>query len=250
MKKLLIIVAILLTTCSLNAQVKKLVHRINSTVESETIEFRYNAKNQLVFFSEMGIAFYREYSLKYDKSDRLVERNMNRDRGDIITNIRYTYTSPDYVTENVSMRGKLQGRATESNRIHIDSLGRLTKTTFADEVLWEEFNYDNNNNLTRYIFHFVADGGQRDIDYTYGNDISPFANIQNLPEWFWAYHMNNLKWCAEFMGKNSATSFDIDDTRVNDSEAVITYEYDQDGYPVKQFYNGEIAREFVYRKAQ
>lgn len=232
---------------SMNAQTRKILAEINSIQSRELISFKYNAKNQLIYFLEKGPVTYREFNLKYDKSsDRLIEYTMNKDRGEMLIGSKFTYTNDGYVTEEEKSSGKQLRKMTEYNKIYIDNLGRLTKTVFEDGKLWEEFTYDENNNLTKYLVHSAL--GKNDIitEYKFDQDKSVFSNIENLPLWFWPLHMNNMKWCSDFTGSNNASENTTQDSRFGTDTIEITYEYDEDGYPVKQYYNNELAKEFRY----
>ncbi len=250
MKRLL-----LLTLCSIfliisaDAQIKKLLTTVNSIKTKEVIELKYNSQNQLIYFDEKGTVTYREFSLKYDKaSNQLSECTINNDKGELVLNSKYTYGTAGYITEEVKSSGKkLQGKSTEQNKIYIDSKGRLTKTAFDDGKLWEEFEYDKNNNITKYTLHSAFGDSDIVTTHKYNKDKSVFANIENLPAWFWALHMNNVKWCGDFVGKNNPNEAVSVDPRFGTDTVEITYQYDADGYPVKQLYNGKVVKEFTYK---
>ena len=209
---------------------------------------KYSDKNQLIYFDEKGTVTYREFTLKYDKiSNQLVECLMNRDKGEIIINSKFIYNNGEYITEEVKNSGRQLRKMTEYNKIYIDTNNRLTKTVFDDGKLWEEFIYDTNSNLSRYLVHSAF--GSSDIETNYKFDLNKtiFSYIENMPAWFWALHMSNMKWCGDFLGKNNAIENTTQDARFGTETIEITYDYDQDGYPVKQYYNGEIMKEFKYK---
>lgn len=250
MKKSLFFLLLCLLTSNLviNAQVKKLLIEINSFHTKHVINLRYNDKNQLIYFDEKGTVTYREFTLKYDKtSNQLIECLMNRDKGEMIINSKFIYNNENYITEEIKNSGRQLRKTTEYNKIYIDANNRLTKTMFEDGKLWEEFAYDNNSNLSKYLVHSAFGSSDIETDYKFDTYKTIFSNIENMPSWFWALHMNNMKWCGDFLGKNNAIENTTQDARFGTETIEITYDYDQDGYPVKQYYNGEIMKEFKYK---
>jgi len=232
------------------AQSKKLLTEINSLKTKEVITLEYNSKNQLVYFDEKGAATYREFTLKYDKnSGNFSECIINQDRGEFISSSKFTYSNPDYVIEEVKTSGKkVNIKTTEQNTIHIDAEGRLTKTAFDDGKLWEEFEYDNNSNIVNYTQHSALGGNDIITSNSYyNNKQSVFSNIENLPAWFWALHMNSMRWCIDFIGKNNLKESVIVDPRFGTNTINVTYDYDNEGYPIKQYYNEELVKEFRYK---
>ncbi|MFV0330783.1 MAG: hypothetical protein ACK5KL_13365 [Dysgonomonas sp.] len=91
--------------------------------------------------------------------------------------------------------------------------------------------------------------GNSDIetDYKFDTYKTIFSNIENMPSWFWALHMNNMKWCGDFLGQNNARENITQDARFGTESIEITYEYDQEGYPVKQYYEEELMKDFKYK---
>lgn len=251
MRKILPLLFALVINLSAFAQTQKLLAEINSINTKEVISLKYNSKNQLVYFVEKGIATYSEYTLKYDKANRLSECIMNQDKGELVTNSKFIYDNPSYIIEELKSSGKkLHSRIVEFDTIRIDQKGRLTKTKFDDGKLWEEFAYDENNNLVKYIVHSATGAKDRITDYEFGANKSVFSNIVDIPVWFWALHMNKMRWCGDFIGDNSATSNTTDDPRWGVSSIEITYDYDSDGYPVKQYYDDELVKEFKYKDSK
>lgn len=252
MRKTLFLLFALVINFSAFAQGRKLLVEINSINTKEVISLKYNSKNQLVYFVEKGIATYSEYTLKYDKAtERLSECVMNQDKGELVTNSKYIYADPSYIVEELKSSGKkLHSKITEFDTIRIDDKGRLTKTKFDDGKLWEEFQYDDNNNLVKYIVHSATGGKDRITDYEFDANKSVFSNIVNMPTWFWALHMNKMRWCSDFIGSNSAIASAIDDPRWGINSVEITYDYDNDGYPVKQYYDDELVKEFKYKDSK
>ncbi len=253
MNKLLVCIIVSLFTCNIIiAQVKKLPIEINSIDTKEVIELKYNAKNQLIYFNEKGIVTYREFTLKYDKmTNQLSECIMNEDRGQLILNSKYSYDNANYIKEEVKSSGKkTQEKGLDHNNIYIDESGRLSKTIFDDGKLWEEFVYDKNNNITTYTLHPAFGDSELTINYEYNKDKSIFSDIENLPLWFWTLHISNMKWCSDFIGNNNASQFTTVDSRFGTDTVDITYEYDSDKYPVKQFYNRKLVREFKYKSVK
>lgn len=233
---------------AINAQVKKLLTEINSIQTKNVITFKYNDKNQLIYFDEKGTVTYREFTLKYDKaSNRLTECFMNRDKGEMIINSKFIYNNEDYITEEAKNSGRQLRKTTEYNKIYIDANNRLTKTMFEDGKLWEEFVYDTNNNLSKYLVHSAFGNSDIETDYKFDTYKTIFSNIENMPSWFWALHMNNMKWCGDFLGQNNARENITQDARFGTESIEITYEYDQEGYPVKQYYDEELMKEFKYK---
>lgn len=231
-----------------NAQGKKLLTEINSIHTKNIISLRYNTKNQLVYFDERGTVSYCEFTLKYDKTNnRLVECSINRDKGEMIINSKFIYNNEEYITEEIKKSGKQLRKGTEYNKIYIDANNKLIKTTFEDGQLWEEFFYDANNNLSKYLVHSASGNNDIKTEYKFDTNNSIFSNIEDLPSWFWTLHMNSMKWCGDFSGKNNAIESTTQDARFGTDTIEITYEYDQDGYPVKQYYDGELVKEFRYK---
>ncbi|MDR0823877.1 MAG: hypothetical protein LBN74_02210 [Prevotella sp.] len=234
-----------LTLC---AQTKKLPVEINSIHTKNIITLKYNAKNQLIHFTEKGTVIYREFTLKYDKANnQLIECLMNSDNGEMVVNSKFIYNNADYIMEEAKSSGKqLRSKITEYNKIYIDNRGRFSKSMFEDGKMWEEPSYDSDNNLVKYLVYSAS--GQVDIqsDYKFDTHKSIFSGIENLPLWFFAMQMNNMKWCGDFLGKNNAIENTFQDARFGTETIEITYEYDQDGYPVKQYYDGELAKEIKY----
>lgn len=251
MKRFFFFLFSVLPVCSLliSAQDKKLLIEINSLKTNEIIGFSYNKMNQLTYFDEKGVATYREFTFKYDKnSGKLSECIINQDRGEFIASSKFTYNNPDYVAEEIKTSGKkINIKTTEQDKIHIDVNGRLTKTAFDDGKLWEEFEYDSNNNIIKYTQHSAL--GDNDVISTniYNNEKSAFLNIDNIPAWFWALHMNNMRWCSDFAGKNNLKESTVVDPRFGTTVTEVTYDYDSEGYPTKQYYNGELVKEFKYK---
>lgn len=233
---------------SIHAQNKKLLVEINSIKTKEVIELKYNNKNQLIYFDEKGVATYREFTFKYDKSNNLSECTVNQEKGEFITNSKFIYEDAGYITEERKISGKkVNIKTTEQEKIYIDTKNRLTKTVFDDGKIWEEFEYDDNNNIIKYTQHSAF--GDNDVITTnaYNDDKSVFFNIENIPVWFWALHMNNMRWCSDFTGKNNLKKSTIIDPRFGTSVIEVTYEYDNEGYPTKQYYDGELVKEFKYQ---
>lgn len=249
MKKIVLALFIsLLTLFSLHAQTKKVLSGINSVETKETIEFSYNNKNQLVYFSEKGRVAFREFSLKYDKTtNRLIECKMDQDRGEVVHQIKYTYND-GFITEDITKSGRqYRQKESEQNKISVDENGRLTYTTFDDGNLWEEFIYDANNNLIHYTIYSALGDPDYKYDSQYNDDISAFTGIKDMPLWFWGVYLNQMKWCRDFIGKNNPANIMMNDPRFGEDEVAVTYEYDADGYPEKQYYNGELLIEFTYK---
>ncbi|MDU1891435.1 MAG: RHS repeat domain-containing protein [Dysgonomonas sp.] len=248
---LCVLLSFFITGFSLQAQTKKLLTSVNSIESKETIELKYNGKNQLVYLSEKGVIIFREFSFKYDKvTNQLTEAKMDQDRGDIVYNSKFTHTS-GFVTEDLKKSGRqYPEKEDEQNQLDIDAKGNLIDTKFDDGSVWDKFSYDANGNLSKYIIHSASGTPIYVADYTYGNIISPFAGISDFPQWFWAMYVNNMKWCRDFIGPNSPDSLLLDDPRFGEDDIKITYELDADGYPVKQFYNDVLVREFTYTPAK
>ncbi|MBK5722627.1 hypothetical protein JGH11_17265, partial [Dysgonomonas sp. Marseille-P4677] len=248
MKKALAIISILfLTFSSISAQ-KKLLSQINSLDTKETVNLKYNNKGQLVYFEEKGIVTFREFSFKYDKnSNKLSECNMNQDRGELVTNSKYHYND-GYITEEIVSSGKQvrEKKVIDHIKIHIDNKNRLTKTVFDDGKPWEEFVYDENNNMIIYTQHSaLTEGGSKIIKYKFNQDKSAFWAIEHIPAWFWAWHINSMRWCRDFIGQNNPNEFTTEDPKYGTDTIEVTYEYDHDGFPTKQYYNGKLVREFI-----
>jgi len=243
---------LLLINISMFAQVKKLISEISSLNTKEIMTFRYNNKNQLIYFDEKGIVTYREFTLKYDKvNGQLSECVINQDRGELILNIKYYYDNTEYIREEVKSSGKkLQGKTTETNNIYLDDKRRLTKTTFDDGKLWEEFKYDDNNNVVAYTIHSTLGDSDSFTTYKFNDKNSVFSDIESLPTWFWALHLNNMKWIDGFVGRNMPVEYTTEDPRYGVETIEITYDYDNDGYPVKQYYDGVLVKEFRYKLAK
>lgn len=249
MKKALALVlfSLLCLNFSIDAQTKKLIIEINSIQSKEVVSLKYNSKNQLIYIEEKGPIIFREFTLKYDKNGKLAECLINRDRGEAINNSKFMYDNNEYITEEVKSSGKQLRKITEYNKIYTDNSDRLSKTTFEDGNLWEMFSYDNHNNLVKYSVHSIS--GKEDIvvDYSFDTKKSIFSSIESLPLWFWTLHMNNMKWCSDFLGHNNAIEATTLDSRFGTETKDITYEYDADNYPIKQYYDGVLAKEFKYK---
>lgn len=232
------------------SQVKKLISAINSIGTKETISFKYNNKNQLVYFDEKGLVTYREFTLKYDKTNgRLTECTINEDKGELIQNIKYNYSNPDYIKEEVKTSGKkIQNKTIDFNNIYVDSKARLKKTTFIDGQLWEEFDYDSQNNILTYTKHSANGKSNSQNVYKFNSKNAVFLNIDNFPQWLLALHINNMRWVEGIIGENMPIEFTADDPRYGINTTEATYEYDREGYPVKQYYDGELVKEFIYRE--
>lgn len=226
----------------------KLLEKINSVKTKEIIEFKYNKQNQLVYFDEKGVVTYREFTLKYDKStNRLTECTVNQDWGELVQQIKYTYNT-DHILQQTKSSGKqVHSKNTDNINIYIDDKGRLTKTMFDDGKVWEEFEYDENNNIAKYILHSAM--GEKDVvtTYKYEDNNSDLSHILDLPSWFWAWNMNNMKWCSDFVGENLLKEFTVVHPRYGTDIIEVTYEYDKEGYPIKQYYDNELVKEFFYK---
>ncbi|MFV0538060.1 MAG: hypothetical protein ACK5M3_11920 [Dysgonomonas sp.] len=252
MKKILLLfISSLLSATVVSYAQKKLLTEINSINTKEVIGFKYNSNNQLIYFDEKGVVTYTEYRLKYDKTNQLVECVMNQDKGELILSSKYSYSSEGSIEEEIKSSGKkVHTKSIDVNAIHVDDKGRLTKTTFDDGNLWEEFEYDNNNNLVKYKVHSAFGNDDKVSEYKFDTNKSPFANITDFPIWFWTLHMNKVRWCGDFIGQNNAIENATDDSKYGLDTVEITYVYDEDGYPVKQYYDGELVKEFKYKTIQ
>lgn len=250
MKKLLFVIlgGLILFCAKTNAQGKKLLVEINSLKTKEVIGFKYDNKNKLVYFDEKSVATYREFTLKYDKnSGKLSECVNNNDKGEFVYTSKFSYNHPDYIEEEMKSTGKkINIKTTDNNKIFIDGKNRLTKSMFDDGKLWEELEYDANDNIVKYTLHSALGDNDVITTNTYNNDKSIFSDIENMPSWFWALHMNNMRWCTDFTGKNNPKERTVIDPRFGTEVINITYDYDSDGYPVKQYYNNELVKEFKY----
>lgn len=249
MKKILLffIFGLLSATMVSYAQ-KKLLTEINSINTKEVIGFKYNSKNQLVYFDEKGVVTYTECRLKYDKTNQLTECAINQDKGELILNSKYSYSNEGAILEEVKRSGrKLPEKTINVNPIHVDIKGRLAKTTFEDGNLWEEFGYDDNDNLVRYKMYSALGDDDKVSEYKFDTNRSPFSDIANFPIWFWALHISRARWCSDFIGQNNAIENTTNDPKYGQDTIEITYTYDEDGYPVKQYYNGELVKEFKYK---
>lgn len=245
-----IISLLLLISFPMYAQVKKLVSVINSNGTKETISFKYNKKSQVVYLDEKGLVTYREFTFKYDKATgQLTECTINEDRGELIQDIKYDYSNPGYINEEIRSRGKMRHTKTiETNKIYVDDKGLLTKTTFDDGKLWEEFSYDNNSNIITYTIHSAKGKNNTQTTYKYNTQNAVFLNIENLPVWFLALHLNNMKWIEGLIGKNMPIELTTDDPKYGIETIEVTYDYDTDGYPVKQYYDGTLVKEITYKQ--
>lgn len=231
-----------------NAQSRKLITEINSIASNETIIFKYNSKNQLTDIEEKGPIVFRVISLKYDKkSGRLTEYTINQDRGEFLTNTKFGYDDAGNITQEVkSSRKKIEINAPQFTNIQLDDKGRLLKTFFEGK-LWEEFVYDDNDNLAKYVVYSVSGRIDQESEYTHDDKTSALSGMENLPKWFWALNLNSMKWCAEFIGKNNAVEDTTEYAKYSAVTTEITYNYDADGYPLKQYHDGVLAKEFSYK---
>lgn len=248
--RIIIFGLLLLINLPVSAQVKKLVSEINSVGTKETITFKYNNKNQLVYFDEKGVVTYREFTFKYDKTNgRLTECITNEDKGELISSAKYDYSNPDYIREEVKTSGKkIHSKTTDYNDIHIDDKNRLIKTMFNDEKLWEEFVYDEKDNIITYTIYAASGKSNTSTTYKFSTQNPVFLNIDNLPLWFLALHLNNMKWSEGITGKNMPVEFITDDPVYGTETTEVAYVYDEDGYPIRQYYDGKLVREFSYKK--
>lgn len=252
MKRILRITALgllLLINLSMNAQVRKLISGINSIGTKELITFRYNNKNQLVYFDEKGVATFRHFTLKYDKTTgQLIEHNMNEEDGELTMNIKYDYQSnAGHIREKIKMGGKKnQDKLTHYNDIQMDDKGRLAKTIFDDGQPWEDFEYDDNNNILKYTLHSAGGKDNTSSTYKFNTEYGIFCNMLNPPLWLFALNLNNMKWAEGLIGSNLPIEVTADDPRYGTETTEITYEYDSDGYPLRQYYDGKLVREFSY----
>ena len=249
MKKILLFfISGLLSATMVSYAQKKLLTEINSIDTKEVIGFKYNSKNQLIYFDEKGVITYTECRLKYNKTNQLEECAINQDRGELILNFKYSYSSEGAISEEVKSSGrKLHEKTIDVNPIHVDAKGRLLKTTFDDGNLWEEFGYDDNNNLVKYKMYSALGANDKESEYKFDTNKSPFSDIADFPVWFWALHISRARWCADFIGQNNAIENTTNDSKYGLDTVEITYAYDKDGYPVKQYYNGELVKEFKYK---
>lgn len=247
MKHILIILSLLVGFCTIDAQNRKILTSINSIVSHEQIEFKYDSKNQLKSLTEKSKIALREFSFRYDKEGRLLQCNINRDKGGIIRESKYTYADKNNeVLEVYTEKGRLVPTIEDSETLYLNNDGFLSKILFDDGRVWEQFEYDSNNNLVTYKYNSATDRGTSSTFYKYDNNPSPLSGI-SLPRWFWAHIMTNTKWCADFIGTNNAAESFIRDLYKDDVKTTITYDYDADGYPTKQYYNQKLVREFSYR---
>lgn len=240
----------MLINIPVSAQVKKLISEINSLGTKETITFKYNNKNQLVYFDEKGAVTYREFTLKYDKTDgKLIECIVNEDKGELTSSSKYDYTNPNYIKEEIKTSGKKrQNKTTDYNDIHLDKKSRLAKTMFSDGKLWEEFKYNENHNIISYIIYSATGNKNTSTTYKFNTQNAVFLNVENFPLWFLALHLNNMKWAQGITGENMPVEFTADDPIYGIETMEVTYDYDKDGYPIKQYYDEKLVREFSYKE--
>lgn len=235
--------------CTLEAQVKKQLIGVTSVKIKETIGLKYNARNQLIFIEEKSPSIYREISLTYGQDGILYESSINQDKGELVSTAKYIYESDGYIIEEVKIKNKkTEEESSAKNKIFFDEKGRLTKSTFRDSGLWEEFKYEESgNNISQYIIH--SPSGKNDVftNYEYENDKSIFYNISFFPYWFFTLHMNQLTWYRDFASEKNPVSITIKSPGYEEESIKVSYQYDPDGYPIKQFYNGELMKEFTYK---
>lgn len=245
-KSILLIAFILLLTDT-QAQ-RKLLVEINSIKTKEVIGFKYDNKNQLVYFDEKGTVTYTEYMLKYDKTSKLIECVSNQDRGDLIIHHKYQKMESGEISEMRIRSGKKIGsKSVDTNPLILDLHNRLIEVKYEDGRTWENFEYDDNNNLSKYILYSASGKEELKTVWKFDSTKSPFSNISNLPYWFWSSQIDKIKWSKDFIGENNAIENEIEDIVLGFDIIEITYEFDKDGYPLKQFYNGELVKEFKYK---
>ena len=247
MKRISIILLLFVTICYMSAQNKKILTNINSIISQEQIEFKYDSKGQLKSLTEKGKTALREFSFKYDKDNRLVECNINRDKGSIIRNSKYSFIDNKTIKETVIEKGRMLNSILEdAETLYLDDKGLLARILFDNGDIWEQFSYDNNENLIHYTYNSTTLRGTSETTLKYDNNKSPLS-IVSLPKWFWAHILNNTKRCFDFIGTNNAIESFTKDLYKDDTKIAISYQYDKEGYPVKQFYNGELVRELIYK---
>lgn len=245
----LLFLTLLFICTPLFSQQKKLLVQINSIKTNEVIELKYNNKSQLIYFDEKGVATYREFTFKYDKNTgQMAECQINQENGQYITNMKFSYDNTDYIVAEVKNSGKkVNIKSTDYEKIYTDINGRLIKTVFDDGKVWEEFEYDQNNNINKYTQHSALGDSDVVTTNTYNDNKSIFSDIEGIPSWFWALNMNNMKWCSDFIGKNNLIESTVIDPRFGTEITNVKYDYDEDGYPLRQYYNDILVKEFKYK---
>ena len=262
MKKFSVLTLCLFFALNINAQstVNKRLVRIDFPVENRTISFSYNRKNELTRVEE---ANRMTLTLRHNSDGSLRESRLDWNRGGTRIDRTYSYDG-NRVTVAVRRSGRNQSNSRSTETIVLDGSMHLTRSYAWDGSLNESFVYDANNNLTKFQWF---GSNVTTTTYEYNDDVSPFSNIhKSIPTWFWAH--KNLDWTKGFWGKNTIkrltkVTVDEDGNQVfaverrnlnmprptsGDKTLVInfTYEYDSDGFPIRQYKNGELAMIFTY----
>ncbi len=245
-KNLLILAALLFVIVNeTTGQTRKILVEINSIVSGEKIEFAYNTKNQLTSVAEKGTVSFRRFTLKYNKESHLAECTINSEAGSMVQNSKFVYENQQ-VTETARYSGKLVRNNIETNELKLDNEGHLIQTYFDDGMIWEKFGYTGND-ITTYIINPSGKNGGKTISFRYGNINSVFSCFSDLPKWFWTYNVNNTAWCMDFMGERCAVEKKAEETGKDTKTVIISYDLDSEGYPIRQIYDGNLAREFVWK---
>ncbi|MDR0874143.1 MAG: hypothetical protein LBN27_11870 [Prevotellaceae bacterium] len=263
MKKISVLTLFLIAILNINAQnvVSKRLVKMNILLQNQTVSFKYNGKNEVVSIDEPKRKC--KYTLSYnpDGSLKQVKKNISS-----ILKIEYTYS---YDKEKILINEKRSG---SQNRVSNDSISLVDKSTFEIYSSYnrktDKFVYDNNNNLIENVY-FYGNSNKETSVYKYNNDISPLLYTQSIPIWFWISDFSlTIDWVEGLAGKNTVKHItrekvDADGNQMYAvereylnmpmptegnklSEVDYTYEYDNDGYPIKQYKNGKLIREFFY----
>ena len=233
---------LLASLLGINAQgQKKRLVKIGNMPYNKEITFKYNSKGQLITIVEVGQAIYRVYSLEYDKEGSLVARKLNRDRGDVKIDYRYSYNQGNVHLE-IKTSGKIMQKSTSHEEIAIDGNGYLHKL-YSEGELDRKYTYDSRGNLIENNYYYKA--GVDSTTYEYSSQPSALSFADMLPVWFWAYDINGNSWSVGLWGKNAVTKI----TQIEPEKTTTTeysYEFDADNYPIKQFEEGKLIKEFLY----
>jgi hypothetical protein len=269
MKLISISILLLTTILNVNAQnsVSKRLVKLSIPGTGNTISFKHNDKNEVIEIIEIGENINRQYTLSYYSNGALKERKLNRDKGKIKIDFSYSYDA-EKISITINRSGKSQKKSVGYDDITLKENKYLTMLfSLYNKALEGKFAYDENSNLTEHTCYY-GNGDVETTTYEYSDDVSPLLYMQSIPNWFWAYDFEGMDWTEGFWGKNTVKRKimkKIDDeenevyaverenmnmrmpARENKTlEINYTYEYDNDGYPIKQYKDGKLIKEFFY----
>jgi len=199
---------------------------------TETVTFKYDDQNHLTdLTSDLNGGYTRKY--KYDSSDMLIQVDYNVIKTGFTQSQIYDYSTAGIINVNLTTKQTPQDLPVISKNIfNLNSKNLVVKVSLVGSVSgsYTEYEYDDRNNLTtvsNYNSLVPASGLVTRTSYAYDQQKNPFVNMKGnmLTTFLTSASVNNIltQTNTDFIHPNSSINY------VNS-----TYEFNSDGYPVKQ----------------